>query len=227
MGPAPPLPPHQHQTARHVFSSIWPENRAGTMCLSTFLGFWLSMRERLPKGHLPLSEDVSEEFSGDAAGDGAPHASRAGGTVADITCAVLLTPGHCRPCADMTTTWEICCRGLHATLASKKRMFNYHLVQLLLPELRPHRKLVWRIEEIGHVGASLFPCPPCIIHCFLKLNGSVSDGLSKLVHPMRIQARRMCVASETWIFAHLATIMTFLDLPHHRYKTPAHVRQGN
>ena len=47
-------------------------------------GFPVPMRERLPKGNLPLSEDVSEEYSGETPGGGTPHASRAGGMVADI-----------------------------------------------------------------------------------------------------------------------------------------------
>ena len=57
------------------------------MCLSTFPDFWISgahVRE-ITSGNLPLSEDVSEEYSGETAGGGRPHASRAGGTVADIT----------------------------------------------------------------------------------------------------------------------------------------------
>ena len=57
------------------------------MCFSTFLGFWISgAHEReITSGNLPLSEGVSEEYSGETTGDGAPHASRAGGTVADFS----------------------------------------------------------------------------------------------------------------------------------------------
>ena len=56
------------------------------MRLSTFLDFWLSdAHEReITSGNLPLSEDVSEEYSGERASGGRAHASRAGGTVADI-----------------------------------------------------------------------------------------------------------------------------------------------
>ncbi len=57
----------------------------------------MPVRERETSGNLPLSEglrhsissdtcrrDVSEEFSRETAGDGEPHASRAGSTVADM-----------------------------------------------------------------------------------------------------------------------------------------------
>ncbi len=69
------------------------------MCLSTFLDFWISgAHEReITSSNLPLSEalcqsinsdgyrrDVSEEYSGERAGGGILHASRAGGTVVDI-----------------------------------------------------------------------------------------------------------------------------------------------
>ena len=63
-------------------------------------GFPVPMRERLPKGNLPLSEDVSEDYSGETAGGGTPHASRAGGTVADISKYVEI---HDQPCTPKPT----------------------------------------------------------------------------------------------------------------------------
>ncbi len=57
------------------------------MSFSTCLDLWISgaHEKEITSGNLSLSEDVSEEYSGERAIGGRPHASRAGGTVADIT----------------------------------------------------------------------------------------------------------------------------------------------
>ena len=69
-----------------VFINILAHNSDITMCFWCFPDYWIPVpvEREISSGNLPLSEGVSEEYSGETTGIWAPHASRAGGTVADI-----------------------------------------------------------------------------------------------------------------------------------------------
>ena len=89
-GPAPPSPPHRLRCRGSPLLCLAAFGHKTELTPCVYQHFWVSgfpvpMRERLPEGNLPLSEDVSEEYPERQPEMEHHTPTRAGGTVADIT----------------------------------------------------------------------------------------------------------------------------------------------